>query len=87
MIQTLQGYFQDGQFISSESAEISDYAEVFVIVTGRKLQPTKTKSQQQVEAFDKFVSVIKSIDDEPLTDEDFFELENNRVKFNRDFAL
>ena len=49
--------------------------------------PSKTKAQRQLEAFDKFVSAIRSIDDEPLTDEDFAELENNRANFNREMAL
>ena len=87
MVQTYQGYFQEGQFISQELAAIPDNMEVYVMVTGRKYLPSKTKAQRQLEAFDRFVSAVESIDDEPLTDEDFAELENNRASFNREAAL
>ena len=87
MVQTYQGYFQEGQFISQELAVIPDNMEVYVMVTGRKYLSPKTKAQRQLEAFDKFVSAIESIDDESLTDEDFAELENNRASFNREAAL
>jgi len=42
---------------------------------------TVNPSQQQLEAFERFISALKEIDNEPLTDEDFAELENNRVNF------
>jgi hypothetical protein len=87
MMQTYQGYFQKGRFISPELVEIPDNIEVFVMVTGRELPQPKTKAQKQLEAFDKFVSAIRSIKDEPLTDDDFAELENNRANFNREVAL
>ena len=87
MMQTYQGYFQKGRFISPELAAVPDNMEVYVLITGRKYLPSKTKAERQLAAFNKFVSVIKSIDDEPLTDEDFTELENNRASFCREVAL
>ena len=87
MVQTYQGYFQEGRFISQEIATIPDNMEVYVMITGREHLPLKTKAQLQLEAFDRFVSSIKSIDDEPLTDKDFAELENNRASFNREHTL
>ena len=87
MMQTYQGYFQKGRFISPEMVEIPDNIEVFVMVTGRELPQPNTNAQKQLEAFDKFVSAIRSIKDEPLTDDDFAELENNRANFNREVAL
>ena len=87
MIQTYQGYFQKGRFITSESVEIPDNIEVYVMVTGRELPQLKTKAQQQLEAFDKFIAVNRAIDDEPLTDDFFDALENNRVSFNRNIDL
>jgi len=87
MTQTIQGYFQKGQFISPDSSKIPDNIEVFVTITGRDAAQPQTKSQQQLSAFNKFVSAVRAIDDEPLTDEDFAELENNRVSFDRAVAL
>ena len=82
MVQTYQGYFQKGRFISSELMAIPDNVEAYVMITGRKLTQSKTKAQRQLEAFDKFVSAIRLIEDEPLTNEDFAELENNRATFS-----
>ena len=87
MAQVYQGYFRKGQFISQELAAIPENVEVYVMVTGRELPLFTTKAQRQREAFDKFVSVIRSIDDEPLTDEDFVQLEKNRADFNREITL
>jgi hypothetical protein len=87
MVQTYQGYFHRGRFISPDLAVIPDNMEVFVMITGREYLPSKTKAQRQLEAFDRFVSAIGSIDDEPLSDEDFTELENNRANFIREVGL
>jgi len=87
MVQTYQGYFRKGQFISQESVAIPDNVEVYVMITGREYPPSKSKAQQQLEAFDRFVAAIESIDDEPLADEDFAELENNRANFDREITL
>ena len=83
MLRALQGYFRSGRFIPSEPVEIPDNVEVYVMITDRELQPTKARSQRQLEAFNRFVSAINAIDDEPLTDEDFSELENNRANLGR----
>ena len=85
MVQTYQGYFQKGRFISQEITTIPDNVEVYVMITGRQYVPPKTKAQRQLQAFEQFVSAINAIDDEPLTDEDFAELENNRSRFGRVF--
>ena len=87
MAQVYQGYFRKGQFISQELVTIPENMEVYVMVTGRELPLSKTKAQRQLEAFDKFVSTISSIEDESLTDEDFIQLEKNRADFNREVAL
>jgi len=87
MLQTYQGYFQNGRFISPELANVPENVEVYIMVTGKEFELPKTKAQQQLEAFDKFVAGIKTIDDEPLTDEDFSLLENNRVSFARELDL
>ena len=84
MLQTYQGYFQKGRFVPAEPAEIPDNVEVYVVVTGKEYLPSRTRAQRQLEAFNKFVSAIQSIDDEPLTNDDFTELENNRASFVRD---
>ena len=87
MIQTYHGYFLKGRFVSPESVEIPDNAEAFVVITGKQYQSLRTKPQRQLEAFNKFVSAVKTIDDEPLSEEDYLELENNRADFSREVKL
>ena len=83
MVQAYQGYFRKGRFISQEAAEIPDNVEAYVMLTGKRFPQPKTKAQQQLEAFDKFVSAVRSIDDEPLTADDFAELEEKRANFTQ----
>lgn len=87
MIQTYQGYFRNGRFVSPELVDVPENVEVYVMVTGKELQPTKTKSQQQLEAFDKFISNLKNVKDESFTNEDFAFLENNRANLTREINL
>ena len=87
MLRTYQGYFKKGKFISPELASIPDNTEAYVMITEKKCLSVKTKSQRQLEAFNKFVFAIESINDEKLTDEDFNDLNNNRICFNRRIGL
>ena len=87
MVQTYQGYFVKGRFVSQEIATIPDHVEVYVMITGNQYVQPKTKAQRQLQAFDQFVSAINAIEDEPLSDEDFAELENNRSSFSREVAI
>ena len=86
MLQTYQGCFQNGRFISSELAEIPDNVEVYVMVTGREFSLSKTKAQRQGTAIKRFMAAIDK-NDEMFTDEDFAQLENNRANFNREVEL
>ena len=89
MLQTYQGYFQDGRFVSHEAVVIPENTRVIITVVGNELPPVNTisRSQQQLEALERFITAVRAIDDEPLTDEDFAELENNRVNFKREIEL
>jgi len=85
--QTYQGYFHEGRFIPQEPVAIPDNMEVYVTITGREYLPTKSKAQRQLEALNRFVSAIKLIDDELLTDEDFTQLEKSRASFSREVTF
>jgi hypothetical protein len=37
MVKTLQGHFQEGRFISPQTATIPEYVEVFIVVTGKPI--------------------------------------------------
>ena len=89
MLQTYQGYFQEGKFISPEGINIPENITVLITVVGNELPPIDivSRSQQQLEALEQFITAIKAIDNEPLSDEDFAELENNRVNFTREIDL
>ena len=45
------------------------------------------KGQRQVEALDQFISSIKAIDHEPITEDDYIALENNRANLSREISL
>jgi hypothetical protein len=81
MIQAYQGYFKDGSFVSYEPVTIPENVEVYVMITEKELPSDKSISQRQREAMNKFVAANNAIDDEPLTEEFFHALENNRVSF------
>ena len=87
MVKTFQGYFQEGRFIASEPVDIPDNVEAYVMITDREYSHPTAKPQRQLEAFNRFISALSSIDDEPLSDDDFFELENNRADFRRASSL
>ena len=37
MVQTLQGHFQEGRFVSSQNVAIPEYVEVVIVVTGNPM--------------------------------------------------
>ena len=51
------------------------------------LGDTPNRARQQMEAFNKFIDAINTIEDEPITDDDITILANNRVHFRRDLSL
>ena len=71
MVQTVQGYFQEGRFISTQQEAIPDYIEVYVVVTNKPVQTAKTKAQKQRQAFERFTQTIAAA--APLS-EDFDEI-------------
>ena len=89
MLQTYQGFFQEGRFVSPEAVVIPENTRVLITVVGNELPPfdIASRSQKQLEAMERFISAVNAIDNEPLTDEDFSELESNRVNFTREIDL
>ena len=71
MAQTIQGYFQEGRFISPHKETIPDYIEVYVVITNRQVHTEQTKAQMQRQAFEQFTQAIKTA--APLGD-DFDEI-------------
>jgi DNA-damage-inducible protein J len=62
--------------------EVTDAYQPMVYRAGERLNP-----KQKLEAFERFIDGINAIDDEPLTEADYTELENNRPKFSREVDL
>ena len=75
--------------MSPEGVDIPENITVLITVIGNELPPVDivSRSQQQLEALEQFITGIKAIDNEPLSDADFTELENNRVSFTREIDL
>jgi hypothetical protein len=66
MVQTYQGYFQEGRFVSPQVKAIPEQVEVYVLVTNNSIPARKTKAQEQREAFESFVQACAEA--EPLGD-------------------
>jgi hypothetical protein len=71
MVQTYQGYFQEGRFVSPNTRSIPENVEVYVLVTDKTISAPKTKAQEQREAFESFFQAVSNA--EPLRD-DFDEI-------------
>ena len=67
MIETVQGYFQEGRFVSPQQDTIPDYVEVYVVITNKTVLSEKTKAQKQRQAFERFAQAIATA--EPLVKE------------------
>ena len=76
MPQTYQGYFQEGRFVSSDMISIPENTRVYITVVGDE----PDTPQRQHEALKRFFASIDAIDGEPLSDDDFADLEKMRVK-------
>ena len=48
MVQTYQGYFREGRFVSPELDTIPDYTEVVIVVTGRTAAAESPKVSRSV---------------------------------------
>ena len=50
MVQTFQGYFQEGRFVSPQAASIPEYVEVYVVVTNKAVHAEQSESQKKGQA-------------------------------------
>lgn len=53
----------------------------------RNSRPSMPTPLQQREALERFMAAVDARDDEPLNEDDYSALENNRVEFNREIDL
>ena len=67
MVQTFQGYFQEGRFVSPQTDSIPEYVEVYVVVTNNPVTAKKTEAQKQRQAFELFCQAISNA--QPLGEE------------------
>ena len=84
MIQALQGYFQEGRFVSAQQNAIPDNVEVYVIVTDKAVSSAKTKVQKQRQAFENFNKAIASAT--PLNEE-FYEMIDQGISIRGEFEV
>ncbi|MCL2096070.1 MAG: hypothetical protein FWH10_04115 [Oscillospiraceae bacterium] len=56
MVQTYQGYFKNGRFMTLEAVEIPEEAEVYIMVTGRK-----AKHPEEEEDISKRTEIFESL--------------------------
>ncbi|MDR1000078.1 MAG: hypothetical protein LBL96_04650 [Clostridiales bacterium] len=81
MLQTYQGYFEKGRFISLEVAVIPDKTRAIVTLLGDEVIPSvKTRAQQQLDAVKAFISDGSGEDE--LSAEDYAELESGKYRFS-----
>jgi len=84
MVQTYQGYFQEGRFVSPQTKSIPEHVEVYVLVTNNAVPAKKTKAQEQREAFEAFFEAVSKA--EPLGEE-FDEIINSGINFTGELEL
>ena len=94
MLRSYQGYFYNKQFISLDNIPIPEKKKVIITVLDDELTDIKADAQisvdiakQQRLAFEEYFKAIDAIKGEDFTEEDFMELENNRLSFRREFNL
>ena len=88
LIQTYQGYFQeDGRFIPDNPlTKVPPRRRTIINVLEEEITDVKTRSQAQLEAFERFVAANQAIDDEPL-DAEFDAIINQRFNITRELNL
>lgn len=62
MVKTFQGHFQEGRFVSPQSAAIPEYVEVFIVVTDKPIS-TSNPQKQAFEDFARTMAGTESISD------------------------
>ena len=65
MVQTFQGHFQDGRFVSLQTAAIPEYVEVVIVVTGNPLPAMPVNKSSLLGCWDGLVKIPDDFD-EPL---------------------
>ena len=81
-MQAYEGYFENGQFYATGNIiRIQGRKRAIINILEDEVIETKTKSQKQGEALEKFFADVKEIDDEPL-DEEFFAIINSGVRID-----
>ncbi|MCL2188886.1 MAG: hypothetical protein FWC16_08195 [Defluviitaleaceae bacterium] len=81
MVQTFQGHFQEGRFVSTHNTTIPECVEVFIIVTGN---PIQAKANEQRLAFDEFT---KKINEAAPLGEEFDEIIAQGINFRKEITL
>ncbi|MCL1878935.1 MAG: DUF2281 domain-containing protein [Defluviitaleaceae bacterium] len=54
MIKAFQGHFQEGRFVSPQTAAIPEYVEVFIVVTDKTVPATQANLNTQRQAIEEF---------------------------------
>ena len=60
MVQTFQGYFQEGRFVSPQAASIPECVEVYVVVTNKAVSAEQAESQKKRQTFVEFTQDAKT---------------------------
>ncbi len=83
MYQAYAGKVLNGKPAILEEVTLPEDTKLVIMVLD-ELPSKKTKSQRQLEAFNKFIASNNAITDEPLTNDFFDVLENNRANLSRE---
>ena len=55
MVQTFQGYFKEGRFISHQTEEIPEFVEVYIVVTSKPIPLAYSGVKQKNQEIENFV--------------------------------
>ena len=87
MYQAYAGKVLDGKPVILESVMLPENADLVITILNEFPPNIKTRAERQADAIKRFMAVIDTIDDEIFTDEDYYELENNRANFHREIEI
>ncbi len=77
MLQTYQGYFQDGRFVSPELPNVPENVPVVLVLESKD---EINESARRLEAFERFIAKNRAITDEVL-DEEFDAIIAEGIRF------
>ena len=87
MYQSYAGKVIDGKPIILDDVALPENADIVITILNDFIPSAESMSRRQGKAIKRFMEAIEKTSEEIFTNEDFNELENNRMSFDRELGL